>query len=265
RTALLALQETCPAFAPVTLLDVGAGTGAATLAALDLFPSLGTASLIDVNRPMLALAEELGCAASPEVKFNLSAQFIDQLDKNSVAELVVASYLLVELDSAAAVRSALVAFARATIALVLVEPGTPEGFARINAARTAIVAAGGFVAAPCTHNAPCPRTGSDWCHFRTRVQRSRDHRMLKAADAPFEDEPFAYLAVLKTSAEQRALHRVVGPPRTTKIGVDLPLCGADGLTTSHVPARDKASFRQAKRLEWGDAVPSRSPGDDVQV
>ncbi len=88
-------------------------------------------------------------------------------------------------------------------ALVLIEPGTPDGFARLRAARTALIAAGAHVAAPCTHEAGCPMAGEDWCRFLVRVQRSRDHRLLKQGERPFEDEPYAYLVVMRERPAER--------------------------------------------------------------
>ena len=51
-----AVRETCPAFAPRTLIDVGAGPGSATFAALEAFPAIERLDLIDANPRMRALA-----------------------------------------------------------------------------------------------------------------------------------------------------------------------------------------------------------------
>jgi ribosomal protein RSM22 (predicted rRNA methylase) len=249
---------------PKSLLDLGAGAGAATLAALDLFPSLTTATLVDINRPMLRLAEELIRTLQLQARFQFKLQSIDFLSENPTADIVLSSYVLVEFDQAKAAGIALAAYGRAANALVLVEPGTPAGFERLRSARAALIAKGGHVAAPCTHHAACPRIGDDWCHFRARVQRGRDHRLLKRADAPFEDEPYSYLVVLKKPAS-RPMHRVVGPPKASKVGVELPLCGLEGLSTAFVPARDKARHRLAKRLTWGDPAMTAEGRDPCAV
>jgi ribosomal protein RSM22 (predicted rRNA methylase) len=96
--------------------------------------------------------------------------------------------------------------------------------------------------------------GDSWCRFFERVQRSRDHRLLKGGDRPFEDEPYAYLAVTRESPSARPAFRIVGRPAITKVEARLPACGPDGLLTLSAPSRDKKSFKEFKRLDWGDAV-----------
>ncbi|MEU6999665.1 small ribosomal subunit Rsm22 family protein [Nonomuraea sp. NPDC046570] len=75
--------------------------------------------------------------------------------------------------------------------VVVVEPGTPEGYARVLAARDRLIGLGLRIAAPCPHAGPCPVTAGDWCHFSARLPRTGLHRRLKAAELGFEDDDTA--------------------------------------------------------------------------
>ena len=81
--------------------------------------------------------------------------------------------------------------------LLIVEPGTKEGFEVISHAREYFLAGGLHIAAPCTHENKCGLDKDDWCHFSVRVARSRIHKLIKEADVPYEDEKFSYIAIVK--------------------------------------------------------------------
>jgi ribosomal protein RSM22 (predicted rRNA methylase) len=244
RAVFARLEEAMPDFSPASLLDVGAGPGTAAWAVRDAWPSLCSMTLIEPNRVFRDLAAHL----LPE------AQIIagDLGTSKPRADLVTASYVLAELPEKAAVRIAQDLWAAAAQMLVLVEPGTPAGFARIRAARAALIEAGGHVAAPCTHDNVCPISGNDWCHFTERLQRSRDHMIAKGARVPFEDERYAYVAVSRTPVAYPATARIIKPIVETKPGITLPLCEASGLRNQFVARREKDAFRAARKKEWGD-------------
>jgi ribosomal protein RSM22 (predicted rRNA methylase) len=105
-----------------------------------------------------------------------------------------------------------------------------------------------------SHIAACPLTAPDWCHFSVRLARSRDHRITKGADAPFEDEKFAYLVAARPSvAAGPPAARILARPRMTKPGIELKLCTPAGDADKRlVTKRDKAAFARARRLDWGD-------------
>ncbi len=76
------------------------------------------------------------------------------------ADLVVAGYALGEANGAAANGTPLAAAALARAqAVVVVEPGTPRGYADVIAVRDRLIEAGFTVAAPCPHAAACPMRG----------------------------------------------------------------------------------------------------------
>ena len=88
-----------------------------------------------------------------------------------------------------------------------------------------------------------------------RLPRSRDHRLAKGAQAPFEDEKFAYLLAARPAvAAETGAARDLARPKAGKPGVDLKLCTTRGLERRHVPRRDKAAHANARRLDWGDAL-----------
>ena len=138
--------------------------------------------------------------------------------------------------------------------LLVVEPGTPAGYARIIALRAQLIAAGAHVAAPCPHDGKCPLAAPDWCHFTQRLPRSRAHKQIKGAELPFEDEKFSLCR-----ADARRRSRSVPPacwrsPIVTKVEVTAKLCTPDGLVIAKVPRRAKADYARARRWRWGDAV-----------
>jgi ribosomal protein RSM22 (predicted rRNA methylase) len=247
-----AARTALPDFAPASLLDVGAGPGTATFAAAEAFSSLSAFALIDANPALrdLALRLAAGTARLQQADYRLGGAHTE-LAAAKPADLVVASYVLAELppDAAAALLERM--WARTTGILLLVEPGTPDGWRRILAARTQLASQGGHIAAPCPHDDTCPLAAPDWCHFSQRLSRSRDHKQVKQADAPFEDEKFAYVAMTRLALPQRKA-RVLAPPILTKAAITAELCTPDGTTTLIAPRRDKLAYAAARRLRWGD-------------
>jgi ribosomal protein RSM22 (predicted rRNA methylase) len=137
---------------------------------------------------------------------------------------------------------------------VLVEPGTPQGFARIRAARAALLAQQAVPVAPCPHAADCPIMGEDWCHFSVRLARSRAHMHAKAARVPFEDERFAYLIMARDGVASGG-GRIIAPPQHLKPGSRFRLCTQGRIEERLIARRDGALYKQASKLDWGDLMP----------
>jgi ribosomal protein RSM22 (predicted rRNA methylase) len=252
--SLNALSEITPDFAPTSLLDVGAGPGTATWAAAEAFPSLQRFTLIDSNSALRALALDLvgNSARLREIEYR-HGEARAALAHAEPSDLVVASYVIAEISDGERTALANALWAKTGDTLLIVEPGTPAGYARIIDVRTQLVAAGAHVAAPCPHDRKCPLTAPDWCHFTQRLPRSRAHKQVKAAERPFEDEKFIYLALTRAPATVHPA-RVLRQPEFSKVEVTAKLCTAEGLAIAKVPRRARADYARARRWRWGDAV-----------
>ncbi|HEY7832490.1 MAG TPA: small ribosomal subunit Rsm22 family protein [Ktedonobacterales bacterium] len=262
RAALEQTRARLPGWRPRALLDVGAGPGTAAWAAAEVWPDLERVTLVEREAGMIALGRRLA-ASAPSPALRAAAWRQADLtgnwdaappDTNAQDDLVVAAYVLGELapERVAALVAAL--WERAGGVLLLAEPGTPAGFARIRAARDGLLAAGARTAAPCPHDMPCPMPAGDWCHFAQRVARSRQHRQAKGGDLGYEDEKFAYAAFTRLAPAPTAA-RVIRHPQTRPGLVQLELCTANGLTRQTVTRKDGERFRVARDLRWGSALP----------
>jgi ribosomal protein RSM22 (predicted rRNA methylase) len=255
---LNALGEARPGFAPQTLLDVGAGPGTASWAVAGAFPSLTSFVLLDANLVLRTLALDLlrDSARLRTLSYE-PGEARTALAKSAPADLVVASYLIGELGEAERKALAEAMWARTRDTLLVVEPGTPTGYARIIALREQLIAAGAHVAAPCPHEQECPLTPPDWCHFSQRLARSRAHKHIKGAELPFEDERFSYV-VLTRAPVARHPSRVLAQPLIGKAEIAAKLCTPEGVATAKVPRRDKVAYAAARHWRWGDAVNEKS-------
>jgi ribosomal protein RSM22 (predicted rRNA methylase) len=266
-----------------TLLDIGAGPGTALFAASQEF-HLQAATLIEVDAEWLAMGKRL--AAQSPLAAVREAQWIKQDLRSGfnckAHDLVTISYTLGELPPAAADAVLRKAWNCANQFLVIIEPGTPRGFAAINAARTSLIATIGTIRtiaatatmantariiAPCPHQHACPMAAvGDWCHFAQRIERTSLHRQLKGGTLGHEDEKFSYLIAAKnavpttvqTAAVQSndavpAISRIVRHPIKHSGHVQLSLCTPEGKIESRTVARSsKAAYKSARRAEWGD-------------
>lgn len=248
--AFAQVARAAPGFAPASLLDVGAGPGTASWAACETWP-LAHVAMTDSNPRFLELARALWRGAAAQ----FLARDLGHAADLPRADLVVASYVLAEIAAPAQQRTVDKLFAAASDVLILIEPGTPQGFAHIRAARPQLIEQGAHILGPCTHANVCPMTGADWCHFSQRLPRSRDHMHAKGASVPYEDERYAWLAVSRTRRSAfEGTARILAPPVEAKPGLTFKLCTADGLENRFIARRDKETFTKVRRAEWGDVV-----------
>ncbi|MEU2714786.1 small ribosomal subunit Rsm22 family protein [Streptomyces sp. NPDC007205] len=262
RSALAAFARAVPDWTPGSHTDVGGGTGAATWAVTATWPGERGVTVLDWAEPALALGREIA-AANPALRgARWQRARIGTALTLQDTDLVTVSYVLNELaepDRAALLDAA----AAAAQTVVIVEAGTPAGYARVLEARDRLVHAGLHIVAPCPHSAACPiEPGRDWCHFSARVSRSSLHRQVKGGTLPYEDEKFSYVAATRLPAEP-APARVVRRPQIRKGQVLLDLCEADEqLRRTTVTKRHGSLYKAARDAEWGDSWPPEDSPED---
>lgn len=244
-----------PDWGPTSVLDVGAGLGTASWTAMATFPTLEAGHLVERSDAMIEGGRALSAAAASTAIRDRTWQRGDVTAVGPTPyDLVVAAYVLSELDPEVAERAVTSWWAAAGQVLVIVDTGTPAGSARVLAARDQLLAAGARVLAPCPSDDPCPKVGPDWCHFSVRLPRSEAHRRVKGASRSFEDEPYSYL-VASRLAGTPAPGRVLRHPQVRSGHVRLAICHAGEETEVVIGKAGRDRYRWARKAVWGDAVP----------
>ncbi len=248
-----ATRVAAPDFSPKTLCDVGAGPGTASWAALETWNAIAQVTMADFNPAFLGVAKKLAVGTpSIEGASFIALNLIDHAPPR--ADLVTSSFVLAEIAIARLNRVVERLWSATNEVLVLIEPGTPAGFERVRAARKMLIGEGAHVLAPCTHDQPCPISGTDWCHFSQRLPRSRDHLKVKGATVPFEDERYSYVAVSRRLIARTNLARIIAAPEESKAGISLPLCAERGLQRAFVSRRQRDVFALLRNAKWGDTI-----------
>jgi len=202
---------------------------------------------------MLAAARRLSESPSAPALRNASMILGDMaaIDTVPAYDLVLAGYAIAEISDPAIAKTVERLWRACNGVLVILEPGTPAGFARILQCRAHLLGLGARIVAPCPSAYSCP---NDWCHFSVRLQRSKSHMRAKSASVPFEDEKFSFLAVARESiAVKLPTTRIVAEPRSAKPGIHLRLCADGDISERFIARRDKPAYKQAAKRKWGDA------------
>lgn len=232
-----------PDYRPESLLDLGAGCGAGALALQEVWPTLNAVTAIEQLPAMVKTGRQL----LPDATWRTAT--VESITEFLPHDIVLLNYALGETKALPIER----AWQAARQLLLIVEPGTPHGFATILNARQRLLDAGASIVAPCPANAPCPAAGNDWCHFAARLNRSALHRRLKGGTLSYEDEKFSYLAAWRGSLTPGAL-RVIRHPLIEPGRIQVEVCAAPARGSMTGTKRDKERFRIFRKIRWGDEL-----------
>jgi ribosomal protein RSM22 (predicted rRNA methylase) len=251
--ALSALAEVWPDWQPRSLLDLGAGLGSGMWAAATLWPGIERMTALEVEPLMSAAGRALTANATQSALRTADWRQSDlmQAKLNGSFDLSLLAYVLGEIKPESIEQLMARIWTATTGALVVIEPGTPEGFRRVERVRDQVLALGGFELAPCPHHPPCRVPDNDWTHFSVRLPRSRAHRLAKDAALNYDDEKFSYV-VLARSPLERTYSRILRHPQIRKGHIYLQLCTQAGPQTVVVSKREGERYRRARKAEWGD-------------
>lgn len=237
-----------------TVLDIGCGPGTGLWAVREYFDSLISYTGVENDRKFIELAQKLNDGYEfPETEW-VKGVYPKNLPEVK-ADLVLMSYTLGE-NSPETLLGTIHQVWQNNVSewLVIVEPGTPKGFATISNIRSCIIENDGYIYAPCKGNYICPLLASDWCHFSVRLERMLLQKQIKNAILPYEDEKFSYLIARKTPVEfDEAETRVVKKPVIRPRHITLDLCSKDPYERITVSKSQKALYRSVKYADWGDS------------
>lgn len=261
------LKQIFPSFTPITLLDLGSGPGSALWSAFDSFSSLQNFTAIEANAFFIEISKKIykEFYFSPlinskwqQTTFNT---FLTISPETPSYNLICVNYVLGEFSGSFDSSFLEKIWLHTKDVLVIIEPGTPEGFHHILRARSfflnSVLKDTSQILAPCPHSYECPLQNTlDWCHFSAYVPRSKTHMHLKEGSLPYEQEKFSYLIIKRRHFENILPARIIKKPLLRSGHIHFDLCTTKGVhLRKTISKRQKDLFQQAKSLKWGDSWP----------
>lgn len=243
-------------FQPESLIDAGAGTGAASWAC-ETACNVNNIVCLERENAMMNFGKSLMTESESSLTNALWVKADIVSDKIPYkADLVIASYVLNELSEEQRKKTLLKLWDSAEKMLLIVEPGTPEAFRQLKWARGFMLENGAYIAAPCPHTKECRLKDDDWCHFTARISRSKLHKLIKGGEVPYEDEKFSFMAFSKTECHNSGM-RILRHPVTEKGSITLEVCSDDENKVIKIRKKDGALFKTARKAECGDLITIR--------
>lgn len=235
-----------------SVLDIGAGTGAATWAISDLLES-NNIRCFEREQVMLELGKSF-MSQNLELR-DVSWEYADIVKDNLdvKADLVVTSYMLNEIRPEERKNVIHKLIESSNQIILIVEPGTPEGFKNIKEVQKIAIENGLHIVAPCTFQGICPLPDDDWCHSIVRMERTKLHKLLKNAELPYEDEKFSYIAISKEKCDNSGI-RILRHPIIEKGRITLKVCHNGNIEEMIVTKKDKELFKSVKKKKCGDNI-----------
>lgn len=236
--------------------DFGAGPGNLVWALGALNWSYDSIQLVERDEPM----RELGSALldeAPHYDRNKLAWHA-RLDEKALqkVDVSIASYSLGEVQES--LRKTIVSelWKRCHYGMVIIEPGTPQGFSVIRSLRAQLIDEGAMIQAPCTHEQACPMAPKDWCHFKLNCKRPSFLKQVKNSTLGYEEENYSYVVAVKASllVSVRPYGRIVRPLLKRSGHVSLDLCTQTGIERITMSKKDGELYKESKKLSRGDIV-----------
>jgi ribosomal protein RSM22 (predicted rRNA methylase) len=255
-----ATQEVLPSWQPKTLLDIGGGPGTAIWAAQNIWPSLEQATSIDRDANLTTAGKQIAEVAKIPVVMDWQLEDLRRgVPADKTYDIVVIGNVLNELHPSEGEKLLGQAFNVCSGVLLIVEPGTPFGSGIVVSTAKKLQKVS-HVIAPYIDNSLVV-SEDFWLHFSQRFirpefsrrirQRMRD-TLLMASD--WEDAKYSYAAISKIPQEFSGWGRVIGPIKSQKGFIEVPVMTKQAFETIKVMKRDKNRYVIAKNLRWGDLI-----------